>query len=52
MPKETSRFTELVGDHRAGIQMSSFSAFFFYHHPPPPKKRHSENTDGVLVLTV
>ena len=50
MPKETSRFTELVGDHRAGIQMSSFSAFFFYH--PPPKKRLSENTDGVLVLTV
>ena len=51
MHKDTSRFTELVGDHRAGIQKSSFSAFFFYQ-PPPKKKRHSENTDGVLVLTV
>ena len=37
MHKDTSRFTELVGDHRAGIQKSSFSAFFFYQ-PPPQKK--------------
>ena len=52
MHKETFRFTELIGDHRAGIQMSSFSAFFFYNQKKKKKKKDSANTAGVLVLTV